>query len=47
VSPSGERTYFEIVEGVLVNGGGQTTVENNEMNTMKGIVVMSDAMDQG
>ena len=39
--------YFDIVDCVFDDGGGQTTVENNEMMRKSGMVVMSDAIESG
>jgi hypothetical protein len=39
--------YFDIVDCVFDDGGGQTTVENSEMIRKSGMVVIKDAMESG
>jgi len=39
--------YFDIVDCVFDEGGGQTTVENSEIIRKSGMVVMRDAMERG
>lgn len=39
--------YFDIVDCVFEEGGGQTTVEKREIMRKSGMVVMRDAMDRG
>jgi len=39
--------YLDIVDCVFDAGGGQTTVENSEMNKKSGMVVIRDAIERG